>query len=91
MGSISAIKLLQVFENVTRVLGLELLGSMQALDFRKPLRPGRGVAAAHDFVRERIAHLDHDEVLGDDIDKAISLVGDGTLLAAVEAGAGALD
>ena len=91
MGSISAIKLLQVFENVTRVLGLELLGAMQALDFRQALRPGNGVAVAHDFVRERIAHLDHDEVLGDDIEKAISLVRDGELLAAVERGVGALD
>ncbi|MEJ2535435.1 MAG: imidazolonepropionase, partial [Gammaproteobacteria bacterium] len=45
MGSISALKLLGVLHNVERVLAVELLTAAQALDFRRPLRPGRGVGA----------------------------------------------
>ena len=47
MGSVSALKLLQVFENVETVLAIEVLTAAQALDYRLPLRPGRGVEAAH--------------------------------------------
>ena len=51
MGSISALKLLRVFENVETVLAIEVLTAAQALDYRLPLRPGRGVEAAHQLVR----------------------------------------
>ena len=35
MGSISAVKLLRVLENVQQVLAIELLTAAQALDYRK--------------------------------------------------------
>ena len=40
MGSISAIKLLTVLNNVEYVLAVELLTVSQALDFRQPMKPG---------------------------------------------------
>src|SRR5699024_11375798 len=46
MGSISALKLLEVFHNVEQVLAIELFTAAQALDFREPLRPGKGVEQA---------------------------------------------
>lgn len=85
MGSISALKLLQVFENVRNVLAIELITAAQALDYREPLRPGRGVETAHRFVRERVPHREADYYFQDDIARCIEVVGGSELLAAVEA------
>jgi histidine ammonia-lyase len=51
----------------------------QALEFLRPLRPGRGVESAYRLVRERIAPLERDRVLADDIDVAATLVRSGAL------------
>jgi histidine ammonia-lyase len=90
MGSIGALKLLRVFENVTTVLGIELLCAAQALDYREP-QPGRGVVAAHRHVRERIAHTEVDHLLEREIAAAADMLRDGELLDAVEAELGELD
>jgi histidine ammonia-lyase len=80
MGSISATKLLQVLENVETVLGIELLCAAQALDFRKPLRPGRGVEVAHAFVREHVAHREVDAEFGDDMAACARVIREAELL-----------
>jgi histidine ammonia-lyase len=90
MGSISALKLLRVFENVSAVLGIELLCAAQALDYREP-RPGRGVEVAHRHVRERIAHTEVDHLLEQEMAAAAELVRGPGLLEAVEAELGELD
>src|SRR5436190_15965369 len=54
MGSVSAVKLLSVLRNVETVLAIEMLTAAQALDYRLPLRPGRGVAAAPRHVRDAV-------------------------------------
>lgn len=90
MGSISAVKLYQVMENAERVLGLELMAAAQALDFRAPLRPGRGVEAAHAFVRSRVTHREADADFAADMARCIEAVAEGALLAAAEAETGAL-
>lgn len=82
MGSIGAIKLLTVFRNVEHVLAIELFSAAQALDFRKPLRPGKGVERAHELVREHIPHAKKDDYFAGDINKAVKLIRNGTLLSA---------
>lgn len=74
MGSISALHLFKVYENVETVLAIELFTSAQALDFRKPLKPGRGVEIVHQLVRETIPHATEDHYFKDDINKAIDLL-----------------
>lgn len=74
MGSIGALKLLEVYHNVEQVLAIELFTAAQALDFRKPLKPGRGVEIAHQFVREAIPHADTDHYFKDDINEAVKLL-----------------
>lgn len=74
MGSISALHLFKVYENVETVLAIELFTSAQALDFRKPLRPGRGVEIVHHLVRQTIPHATEDHYFKDDINKAIELL-----------------
>jgi histidine ammonia-lyase len=81
MGSISAVKLLQVFANVETVLAIEILTATQALDYRLPLRPGRGIEAAHRLVRERISHREADYLFQEDLAKAFSLIRGKELLA----------
>lgn len=83
MGSVSAIKLLQVFENVETVLAIELLCAAQALDYRGPLKPSRAVAAAHARVRATTPHREADALFQADIAAMLRAVRDGELLNAV--------
>jgi histidine ammonia-lyase len=77
MGAHGVIKARRVLRNTEAVLGIELLCAAQALEFRKPLRPGRGVARAYDLLRARIPALDRDRVLAPDIAAAAALVREG--------------
>ncbi|HYE95524.1 MAG TPA: histidine ammonia-lyase [Rubricoccaceae bacterium] len=90
MGAWGAIKALQVAENAARVLAVEALCAAQALDFRRPLRAGRGVEAAHAAVRARIPHRTDDHLFTDDLAAALDLVTSGALVEAAEADVGTL-
>src|SRR5213592_382641 len=65
----AAWKLRRVVRNVRYVLAVELMCGAQAIDFRAPLKPGRGVARAHAAVRRLIAPLERDRVLSGDIER----------------------
>lgn len=84
MGSISALNLLKVYENVEMVLAIELFTAAQALDFRKPLKPGNGVEIAHQFIRKTIPHAVEDHYFKDDINKAIQLIRNREIIKQVE-------
>lgn len=84
MGSISALHLLKVFENAQTVLAIELFTASQALDFRKPLKPGKGVEIAHDFIRKIIPHASEDQYFKDDISKAIQIVSSRDVIRQIE-------
>jgi histidine ammonia-lyase len=79
MGTHAARKARQVLRNAEIVIGIELMCAAQALEFLKPLRPGRRVGDAYTLVRERIAPLGADRVLAPDIDAAAALVRSGAL------------
>ena len=85
MGSISAVKLLQVLKNVEHVFAIELLTAAQALDYRLPLQPGRGVSAAHAVVRERIPHREEDYLFQDDFTPSVDIIRSSLLQRTVEA------
>lgn len=63
----AAWKLRRIVANVRYVLAIELMCAAQGLDFRLPLRAGRGAAHGHSLVRDLIAPLDRDRVLSTDI------------------------
>jgi histidine ammonia-lyase len=84
MGSISAHKLLNVYENVENVLAIELFTSSQALDYRKPLRPGKGVELAHDYIRSSIPHTEVDYYYKYDINRCVDLIRDQTFIETIE-------
>jgi histidine ammonia-lyase len=63
----AAWKLRRIVGNVQNILAIELMCAAQGIDFRAPLRPGRGVAQAHRVVRELVSSLGTDRVLSGDI------------------------
>jgi histidine ammonia-lyase len=69
MAMAAAWKLRRVVRNVRYVLAIELMCAAQGIDFRAPLKPGRGVARAHAAVRRLITPLDRDRVLSGDIER----------------------
>ncbi len=90
MGSISAVKLLQVMENLEHVFAIEALTAAQALDYRAPLKPGRGVELAHTLIRERIPHREGDYLFQDDLTPSVDIIRSSALQQAVESGGYAL-
>jgi len=67
MAPIAVRKCRRVLDNAWRVVGLEVLCAAQGLDFLRPLRPGRGVAAAQRRLRREIPHLGRDRFLRPEI------------------------
>src|SRR6186997_403446 len=87
MGATSARHLRLAVELAEQVLAIEAICASQGLDFRAPLKPGAGVARAHEIVRSRVAHLDDDRPPSIDIADATELVHGGELLATAATGA----
>jgi histidine ammonia-lyase len=73
----AAWKLRRIIRNVHYVLAIELMCAAQGIDYRAPLRPGRGVARAHHGVRELVAPLAADRVLSSDIARLADAVASG--------------
>jgi len=77
MGMEAARKARRTVECMQYVLAVELMCAAQALEYLKPLSPGRGVAAGFGIVRQHVAPLDGDRVLGGDIECLHDLVAAG--------------
>jgi histidine ammonia-lyase len=90
MGMNTAIKNGQILDNAYGVLGIELMGAAQALDFRE-FTPGKGVTTAKDVIRKYVAHLDIDRPLHIDHNRMKELVKSGEILEAVETAVGSLE
>jgi histidine ammonia-lyase len=63
----AAWKLRRIVQNVRYVLAIELMCAAQGLDYRLPLRAGRGAEQGRRLVRELVAPLEQDRVLSTDI------------------------
>src|SRR5687768_10112226 len=68
MGMTSATKLRSIVELGELVTAIELLTAAQALDYRAPLAPGRGVKEAHRIVRSLVEPLTTDRSMSADIE-----------------------
>jgi len=80
MGSISARKALMVIDNLEKILGIELFCAAQGFDFRKPLKSGGIIDECHRFVRQTIPFAESDHIMSDEMNKAIGLVKNKTLI-----------
>lgn len=80
MGSISGRKLLQVIDNVDKILSIELLCAAQAKDFHYPLVSTPIIEEIHQHIRRTIPHLEEDQPMQDILDNALAFVKSGELL-----------
>ncbi len=90
MGMTTALKTRQIIDNAQAVLAIELMAGAQAVDFRRPLTPGRGTQAAYEVVRKYVEPLEEDRPLFDDINTLKTIVQSGEILDAVEEAVGEL-
>lgn len=77
MGMTAALKFRTIVENVENVLAIELLAAAEGLEFRRPLRAGRGVERAHAAVRSLVPRLEEDRALSPDIALVAEAIRDG--------------
>jgi histidine ammonia-lyase len=89
MGMNGALKTKQILRNAQAVLGIEMIGAAQALDFRD-FAFGAGTRAAHAAVRRVVEHLEEDRPLYPDHNAMAAAVERGDVLAAVESAVGPL-
>jgi histidine ammonia-lyase len=90
MANTTAMKTKEILKNSAAIFAIELMAAAQALDFRKPLKPGKGTQAAYDIVRKHVKHLDEDRPLYPDIIKMAKVVESREILKAVEKTVGSL-
>jgi histidine ammonia-lyase len=89
MGCTAALKARAILDNVERILALELMAAAQGIDFRKQAigtqaHLGQGTDAAYRLVRELVPFIAADTVLYPYIEAVYRVVGDGSLVAAVQ-------
>lgn len=92
MGWAAGLKLREAVDGLRRVLAIELLVASRALDLRAPLRAAAGTGAAVQTLREAgVPGPGPDVMVGDQIDRVVSLLESGAVLASVNAQIGDLD
>jgi len=77
MGMWGAHKLKRIVENASRIVAIELLAAAQAIEKRKPLKPGKGVAEGLRRLRRHVARSRGDESLSLKIETAHVLISEG--------------
>ena len=78
MGMTSATKLRSIVDIAEMTTAIELMTAAQALDFRAPLAPGRGVKQAYEIVRAAVVPVTSDRAMSSDIEKIINLIKTGS-------------
>ncbi len=79
MGANAATKCLRVVQNVEKVLAIELLTAIQALEYRRPLRSSPAIEKIVSAFREKVSFNNADRVLRDDMIKAVEFLKNYTL------------
>lgn len=84
MGSVSALKLLQVVKNVAQILAIELLITVQALE-QRGIASSPAVENMKAALRQVVPPLENDRILYPDLNSSLQLIDSQTLLQAVQA------
>jgi histidine ammonia-lyase len=79
MGMTSARKLRRVVANAERVLAIELMAAAEGIEYRRPLRAGRGVEKMYKKVRSHVLRLSQDRSLSADIERVAAVIRNGDL------------
>lgn len=84
MGTIAARKARDIMDNVRKVIAMEILTSVQAIDLRGKKKLGLGTEAAYNIVREHTPFIDKDRIMYKDINICEDLIKDNLIVEAVE-------
>ncbi|HRJ77959.1 MAG: Histidine ammonia-lyase [Planctomycetes bacterium] len=79
MGVTAALKADHVLKNVKNILSIELLAARLALEYHKPLKPGKGVQGVYDALSKVTQPLERDRALYEDFEKVQGVVDQGGL------------
>jgi histidine ammonia-lyase len=74
MGMTAATKLRSIVELAEHVTAIELVTAAEGLEYRAPLKPGRGVQRACEIVRAQVPRLTDDRSLAPDIEKIVGAI-----------------
>ncbi len=85
MSCHAARRLLEMNENLARILGIELLTAAQGVGFRAPLKTGAPLIRVIDRLRADIPALADDRFMSPDLEAAAALVHSNTLVETVGA------
>ena len=77
MGWGAGKKLLEVINNVRRVLAVEIICAVQGIEYRSPLRPASGTGEFVSLVRDHVPPLVEDRSTSDEIELVANLIADG--------------
>jgi histidine ammonia-lyase len=80
MAAHAARRLLPMAENLTQILGIELLAACQGSDFHAPLLSSEPVERVRRLLRAQVPRLDDDRYLAPDIAAAADLVRSGAVI-----------
>jgi histidine ammonia-lyase len=84
MGWSAARKLRKVVDNLTHILGIELLTAARAIELRKGLKPAPATAAVISELRKVVDPIGPDRFLSPEMEAASSIVRDGVAVAAAK-------
>jgi histidine ammonia-lyase len=85
MATHGAYRLLAMAENLTSLIGIELLAAAQACDFHAPLRSSEPLERVRSCLRAEVPTLGDDRFFAPDLQRAAELVRSGSIVAPVEA------
>ena len=74
MGANGAVKCKRVIDNVEKVLAIELLTAVQAIEFRRPLKTSEQLEKIIVSFRENVSFNESDRILHDDMKKSIQFL-----------------
>ncbi len=74
MGANGAVKCKRVIDNVEKVLAIELLTAIQAIEFRRPLQTSEQLEKIIVSFRERVSFNESDRILHDDMMNAVEFL-----------------
>lgn len=77
MGMTAATKLRAIVDNAELITAIELITAAEGLEYRAPLRPGRGVQQSYEIVRRYVPRLTTDRAMSAEIHTIAQALRDG--------------
>lgn len=74
MAANAGVKAMQVVQNTERLLAIEFMVALQALDFRLPTRSSERIEALRTRYRTIVPHLDEDRILSTDMAQTVDFL-----------------